>query len=237
MSRKLMKFLGTVSALMLSISTFFSTSLFAREKRQENEIGLSETTRRDLESAFDKLAQVRPLKPDEIVIVSDPESQKLHVMRNRTIVKTYTISTSRFGLGTKFGSNRTPWGTHRIKTKIGHGAQPWSIFKFGENTGKIAKPWSSGGGVTTRIMWLQGMELGVNYDPTVTEENFQSRSGHIDTYWRHVYIHGTPREHRVGKPASLGCITMKNAEVIELFDMVPEDTLVEILRKTYVARQ
>lgn len=235
MNRKLVKFLGALSAVVVSISSI-SVSLFARERRQENSLRLSSATLQDLESAFDKLARTYPLKPDELVLIVDPENQQLYVMRNKEIAKTYTISTSKFGMGTTHGSNRTPWGTHRIKTKIGHGAKPWTIFKYGENTGKIAKPRSGGNGITTRIMWLQGLEEGVNFDSSVTEENFKKKSGYIDTYWRHVYIHGTPRESRVGKPASLGCITMKNAEVIELFDMVPEGTLVEILHKTYIAR-
>ena len=236
MSRKFIKFLSALGALAISMSSVLSGSVFARERRQEVNMRLAESAGRDAEAAFDKLARVRPLRPDELVLVVDPELQRLHVMRNREIVKTYTISTSKYGLGTKYNSKQTPWGTHRIKTKIGHGVKPWTIFRYGENTGKIAKPWSSGAGVTSRIMWLQGLEEGVNFDSSITEENFRKKSGHVDTYWRHVYIHGTPLESRVGRPASIGCITMKNAEVIELFDMVPEGTLVEILHKTYVAR-
>lgn len=237
MSRKFVKLLSAVSAFAISIASFFSVPLFARERRQESSLRLTEMARRDVESAFDKLAKKYNVKSGEIVLVVDPEDQRLYVMQDRIIIKTYVISTSRYGLGTGYESNRTPWGTHRIKTKIGHGAAPWTMFRYGENTGKLATPRSSGSGITTRIMWLQGQELGVNYDPSVTEQNFKSRNGHVDTYWRHIYIHGTPREHRVGRPASLGCVTMKNAEVIELFDMVPEGTLVEILHKTYIARK
>ena len=70
--------------------------------------------------------------------------------------------------------------------------------------------------ITTRIMWLEGLEAGIN------------RGKGIDSYKRHIYIHGTPEGGLIGQPASHGCIRMRNKDVIELFDLVSKDTLVEI---------
>lgn len=135
--------------------------------------------------------------------------------------KTYPISTSKYGIGSEAGSNKTPLGEHRIENKIGDNAPKGMIFKARRATGQIAEMNAQGVGdlITTRILWLKGLESGVN-----------SGRG-IDSYRRYIYIHGTVEENKIGQPASHGCIRMYNDDVIELFDLVTEGT------KVYIARQ
>ena len=134
-------------------------------------------------------------------------------------VKTYPVSTSKYGIGNKAHSNKTPLGLHHIKGKIGDGAPSGTIFKGLKNTGRIAKINAPGGDViTTRVMRLQGLERGINLGPG------------IDSYKRYIYIHGTAEENKIGIPASHGCVRMYNRDVIDLFDRVTEETKVNIRR-------
>lgn len=133
-------------------------------------------------------------------------------------VKTYPVSTSKYGIGNKAGSDKTPLGQHIIKQKIGDGAPEGTIFKARKNTGKIAEMNAPGAGdlVTTRIMWLSGLEPGKN-----------SGRG-IDSHKRYIYIHGTAEEEKIGTPASHGCVRMYNRDAIDLFERVSEGTQVDI---------
>jgi lipoprotein-anchoring transpeptidase ErfK/SrfK len=133
-------------------------------------------------------------------------------------VKTYPISSSKFGIGSTANTNKTPLGLHRIEQKIGDNAPFGMIFKARKATGRIAKINGKGDHdyVTTRIMWLKGLEPGKN-----------AGSG-IDSYRRYIYIHGTAEENKIGKPASHGCIRMYNKDVIDLFEKVSEGTEVYI---------
>jgi len=135
----------------------------------------------------------------------------------------YPISTSKYGVGSAEKSNKTPPGTHRIVEKIGESAKSGAVFKAGIDTGKVATTYSDATDIredliTTRILWLKGLEPGIN------------RGKGIDSYERHIYIHGTSEEGLIGTTASDGCIRMKNRDVLELFDLVPQGTLVEIQR-------
>lgn len=130
---------------------------------------------------------------------------------NGAAVKSWPISTSKFGMGSEPGSMKTPLGKFRICEKIGEGARPWAVFKSREPTGEIASPGGESDGVLTRILWLDGLE----------PDNANTRE-------RYIYIHGTNQEHLVGSPASHGCIRMKNDDVIELFGIVGAGTRVEI---------
>ncbi len=157
------------------------------------------------------------LKSNQFVIVVSISKQKLYLVKNGEIIKTYPVSTSKYGIGSKPGSNKTPLGTHYICEKRGKGAKIGTIFKARKNTKKIAKIYTDRTDVpddfvTTRIMWLKGLEAGVN----------------LETLKRYVYIHGTPEEGLIGTPASHGCVRMKNKEVIELFELVSVGTFVEI---------
>jgi len=137
--------------------------------------------------------------------------QRLTLMEDETLIRTYPISTSRFGVGTEQGSLRTPTGRFRVAKKIGAGMPTDTIF-----VGRVAlKPddpqpptedW-----VMSRILWLDGLD----------KEN-------ANTQGRFIYIHGTKHEHKIGTPASHGCVRMRNADMIDLFDLVDEDTPVVI---------
>lgn len=148
--------------------------------------------------------------------------QTLYVIDNDTVVRQYPISSSKFGIGNKAGSNKTPLGKHRIRDKIGEGAPLNTIFRNRGNTGKIAEinRSSEPGGkdlITSRILWLEGLEDGIN------------RGKGIDSYKRYIYIHGTADEGAIGAPSSHGCIRMKNTDVVELFELVSTGTDVYII--------
>ncbi|MCP3964759.1 MAG: L,D-transpeptidase [Lentisphaerae bacterium] len=145
--------------------------------------------------------------------------QKLYLLDNTNghIVKIYPISSSKFGIGNKFGSNKTPIGKLEVAKKIGNGAPLGTIFKCRINTGKISLIYTNriaidDDRVLTRIMWLKGLEKKVN------DNSFE----------RYIYIHGTPEEGLIGERASHGCIRMCNRDVIELFDAVTVGTIVDI---------
>jgi L,D-transpeptidase YbiS len=137
--------------------------------------------------------------------------QRLKLKRGRKIVRSYPVSTSRFGIGTEEGSMKTPLGHFRICEKIGHGAEPGTIFKARVALGPDDPLPDTEDFVTTRILWLDGL------DP----KNANTRD-------RYIYIHGTRHEDKIGTPDSHGCIRMRNADVIELFDLVDETTQVVI---------
>ena len=137
-------------------------------------------------------------------------------------IKSYPISSAANGVGEKSGSQCTPRGRHIIRAKIGAGAPINSVFVGRRPTGEIYSPelgaqspgrdW-----ILTRILWLSGKETGTN------------RLGMCDTMRRYIYIHGTPDELFKPEPESHGCIRMRNADIIDLFERVPAFTPVNIL--------
>jgi lipoprotein-anchoring transpeptidase ErfK/SrfK len=138
--------------------------------------------------------------------------QRLTVKLNDVTVGSYPVSTSRFGLGSEEGSMRTPLGDFRIAEKIGAEAPVGTIFRDRRPLDPVN--WNSSDDddlVMSRILWLDGLE----------EHN-------ANTYDRYIYIHGTNQEEKVGTAASHGCIRMKNADLVELFDFVGIDTPVTI---------
>lgn len=132
--------------------------------------------------------------------------------------KTYRVSTAANGLGNLADSQKTPFGVHRIKQKIGGGQPRGMIYKNREATGRIFDPLDirEDDEISSRIFWLDGMQPGIN------------QGGDCDTHSRYIYIHGTSDEKRIGQPVSIGCIRMKNDDVIELFDEVLVNDLVII---------
>ncbi len=176
-----------------------------------------------LQKAIEKLSSKFGLKTGDLAIVVIIAEQSLFLIQNKEILKPYKVSTSKYGIGNKSGSNKTPLGTHKIQAKIGDGAEIGTIFKGKKNTGKIAEisysteDTSDEDYVTTRVMPLEGLEKGIN------------KGNGIDSFSRGIYIHGTQEEGLIGKPASHGCIRMKNLDVIELFDAVEVGCLVEIV--------
>jgi len=147
--------------------------------------------------------------------------QRLFLYRNNELIKEYPISTSKFGIGNQLGSNKTPLGKHRVARKIGDKAALNMIFKNRASLGRLSainyleKP-SLDDRITSRILRLEGLERGVN------------KGGRVDSFHREIYIHGTPDEGLIGRPASHGCIRMKNQDVVELFDAAEVGTLVTI---------
>jgi len=158
---------------------------------------------------------------NEVLYVSIKQ-QKLYHIQNDSIIKAYIISSSAYGIGSKAGSNKTPIGLHSIKEKYGdntpiNGRMTGRVFY-----GDIASIYtdetkSKTDDITSRIFWLEGMEKGKN------------KGKGIDSFSRYIYIHGTSEEGRLGKPASHGCIRMKNKEVIDLYKLIEVGTLVLIL--------
>ena len=134
----------------------------------------------------------------------------------------YSISTAVNGAGEVCGSHCTPRGRHIIRAKIGAGQPENTVFVRRRPTGEIYTPelgaqFPERDWILTRILWLSGCEVGFN------------RLGENDTMRRYIYIHGTPDSVQFGTPSSHGCIRMHNADLVELFDMVPAGTAVEII--------
>ena len=137
------------------------------------------------------------------------------------LIKRYSISSAKNGVGELNGSFCTPRGRHIIRAKIGAGQPLNAVFIERRPTGEIFTPElgrSSPGRdrILTRILWLSGCEPGNN------------RLGKVDTMRRAIYIHGSPDRAEMGRPGSHGCIRMRNHDIVELFDLVPVRTVVEI---------
>jgi len=179
----------------------------------------------DEESSDLPVSSNLPVLLDKATIVVDISEQKLYLYEGHqatadNLVESYPVSTSKYGIGSRAGSSKTPLGRHSIKEKIGAGAPEGMIFKARRRTGRLAEINAKGVGdlVTSRIMWLKGLEPGKN-------------SGRrVDSYKRYIYIHGTAEEYKIGEVASHGCVRMYNRDVIDLFDRVKEGTKVYIRR-------
>jgi len=133
----------------------------------------------------------------------------------------YPVSTAERGVGEERGSYRTPRGKHIIRAKIGAGRAANSVFVARRPTGEIYTPelgqtFPERDWILTRILWLSGCEPAFN------------RLGCVDTMRRYIYIHGSPDSVIMGKPGSHGCIRMRNADIVDLFDRVAPYTPVDI---------
>jgi lipoprotein-anchoring transpeptidase ErfK/SrfK len=137
--------------------------------------------------------------------------QRLTLRSGRKKVAEYAVSTSRFGLGSKAGSFKTPTGRFRIAEKIGDGTPIGTVFKSRRPIKPTKKLLREADLIMTRILWLDGLE-----------------PGNANTHSRYVYIHGTNHEESIGMAASEGCVRMNNADVVELFELVAVGTPVEI---------
>lgn len=155
-------------------------------------------------------------------IIVNIGKQRLYCMdSNNVVIRDYPVSTSSLGVGNENGSFRTPLGEHSIAQKIGAGCSLNEVFIGRQPQGILEELLAAGNElpddiITSRILWLKGMEAGVN-----------SGEG-VDSHARYIYIHGTPEEDRIGQPASHGCVRMKNEDVIQLFDQVSENCRVLI---------
>lgn len=151
----------------------------------------------------------------------DLGAQRLALLRPGQAPRNWPVSTARNGAGEQRDSECTPRGRHVVRARIGAGLPVGTVFVGRRPTGELWSPelarrhpgrdW-----ILTRILWLSGLEPGRN------------RLGAVDTMRRYIYIHGTPDDQPVGAPASHGCIRMRNADIVELFELVPAGTEVVI---------
>lgn len=140
---------------------------------------------------------------DHKIVISVPQ-QQMFVYNQSSLIAIYPVSTSKFGLGSRRGSYATPLGNLEIERKIGAGQPSGMVFKSRRPTGEIVPPNAPGRDpIVTRILWLNGL------DP----QNRNARN-------RCIYIHGTPDEIDLGKPASFGCIRMRSRDILRLFQTV-----------------
>ena len=147
--------------------------------------------------------------------------QRLYLLSDESIIRSYSISSSAYGEGQIENSLKTPLGKHEVKTKIGTNVSKYQFFVSREHIPQevniIHEPIDSPDDfITTRIMWLTGLTEGFN------------KGGNVDSFDRYIYIHGTHEEGLIGKKASHGCIRMLNHDVLELFRIVPAKTAVNI---------
>lgn len=131
------------------------------------------------------------------------KDQKLTVLRDGKKVKDYSISSSKFGMGTGTGTNRTPLGIHAVTKKVGEGQPIGMVFKGCHPTGEVVKANTGRDPIVTRVIQLAGLE------------DFNRNS-----HYRRIYIHGTPEENKIGTPASYGCIRMCSKDVVDLYPYV-----------------
>jgi len=137
------------------------------------------------------------------------------------LVRAWPVSTAANGPGEREGSGCTPRGRHVVRARIGAGAPAGAVFRGRRPTGEVWSPelaarYPGRDWILSRILWLSGREPGFN------------RLGGVDSMRRYIYIHGTPDDQPMGVPLSHGCVRMRNADVIELFDLVPPGTEVLI---------
>ena len=145
------------------------------------------------------------------VVVSVPD-QTLALIDGGVVVARYPVSTSKFGLGDRSGTYATPLGTMAVASKIGANAPLGTVFKNRRPTGEVLQPNAPGRDpIVSRILWLRGLE----------KQNARA-------YSRNIYIHGTPEERLIGRPASYGCIRMRSRDVAQLFNAVPVGTRIEV---------
>lgn len=186
---------------------------------------------------LEKLQELDLSETSRVLIISVSE-QKMTLLESHQSIAEYSISTARNGIGQKVNSYQTPLGLHRIKEKIGQDFPVGAIFESREWNKNIWTPASipssdediessnnktipSDDLITSRILWLEGLEPGRNM-------GCDSEGVLVDSYQRYIYIHGTNHEDQIGKPSSKGCIRMLNSEMITLFDRVKEGDLVWI---------
>jgi hypothetical protein len=149
------------------------------------------------------------------IVISIPE-QRMEVLEGERPIAQYQVSTSKFCLSDRPGSRGTPLGELEIARKIGGNAPPGAVFKNQRETGEVLRPDAPGRDpIVSRILWLRGLE-----------------ACNRNAYRRYIYIHGTAAEAQIGTPASFGCIRMRSADVIQLYDIVGVGAKVDITQDT-----
>ncbi|HLA33485.1 MAG TPA: L,D-transpeptidase [Rhodocyclaceae bacterium] len=155
------------------------------------------------------------------IVVCLPQ-QTLDLIDADRQLRRYSVSTAKNGAGERRGSLMTPRGRHIVRAKVGAGATVNTVFVRRRPTGELWTPELAAAApdrdwILTRILWLSGTQCGYN------------RLGEVDTMRRYIYLHGAPDTAPMGAPGSHGCIRMRNDDIIELFDLVPAYTPVDIV--------
>jgi hypothetical protein len=158
------------------------------------------------------LCSCTPHDQDHRIVISVADQAMDVYLRNQFLAR-YQVSTSQFGVGDYPGTRATPLGHLSVAQKIGAGAPLGMVFKDRKPTGEILTPNAPGRDpIVTRILWLKGLE-----------------AQNHNAFGRYIYIHGTPVENQIGKPASYGCIRMRSQDVVQLFTTVGVGTSVDVV--------
>ena len=152
------------------------------------------------------------------MIFVNSSSQTLYLFKEDNLIFESKVSTSKYGMGCKMNSYKTPTGLHSISSMIGKGLPAGTLFRNRKPTEKVIKkmPLDNSDYITSRILRLNGLEEGKN------------KGGDVDSYNRYIYIHGTPHCNTLGSKQSQGCIRMSDSAIVKLFDLVNQETLVLI---------
>lgn len=161
-------------------------------------------------------------------IVVSIADQRLQLRKNGNVTVDVVVSTAKNGPGEQFGSECTPRGKHIVRAKIGGDCPIYSVFVGRRPTGEVyseqlCRAYPGRDWILSRILWLSGLEVGKN------------RLGEVDSMRRYIYIHGSPDEEVFGQPNSHGCVRMKNADVVRLYNEINVGTSVLILEEPLTA--
>ncbi len=160
------------------------------------------------------------IKPANQLLAVHVGTQTMQFYRGHDLIRAFVVSTSLRAPSNVKGSLGTPLGLHAIAEKIGHGQPPGMVFTgripTGRHFNELSEEENRGNLITTRILWLRGLEPGVN------------QGGDVDSHDRYIYLHGTNHEDRLGGPMSAGCVLMRNLDVVELFEDIRVGDLVWI---------
>ena len=152
------------------------------------------------------------IKPTDRILFARIGTATLQFFQSGVLVKSYPISTSKRPPSNVKNSLGTPSGLHEIAERIGAGQPPGMVFKSRVATGhhfsELSDAASQDNLITSRILWMRGLEPGTN------------AGGEVDSYGRYIYIHGTNHESRIGEPMSAGCVLMRNLDIVELYEQV-----------------
>ena len=160
-----------------------------------------------------------PLAEAQVSMIISTADQRIAVFHGNALVAQYPVSTSKYGLGDRSQSYETPLGIFVVISRIGEGAPEGAVFKGRRMTGEVVRPNAPGrDAIVTRILQLRGLTGGAAH-----------------AYDRGIYIHGTPAESQLGRPASYGCIRMRSKDIVRVFDEAPVGTKIAII-KTRIAR-
>ena len=210
------------AALLIMAALFGGCSTTPSSVSRERSVSFIPGAQRPPAALFEKCRALNLAPTDDLLCVSVGQQRLRWYRRSDSsapgsyaLRETFVCSTSKYGIGQKRNSYRTPLGLHRVKEKIGAGMPIGTIFKSRRAVGFTWRD-DPDAGITTRILWLDGLEPGFN------------RGGNVDTHDRYVYIHGTGDQSSIARPASHGCVHLGDRDLVRLFDNTPSGAMVWI---------